>query len=98
MEPGIAFYVFSGLWGTAMVAVLISAIRLCYRVEERSERLRDRTGLPMYAKWPQVIANLGVSRDPETQALRRRANSRFLVLLAGFALFGLFVQFAGPGG
>jgi hypothetical protein len=98
MEPGIAFYVFSGLWGIAMVAVLISAIRLCYRVEERSERLRNRTGLPMYAMWPQVIANRGVARDAETQALRRRANLRFLIIFAGFALFGLITSFIGPGG
>lgn len=98
MEPGVAFYVFSGLWGIAMVAVLISAIRLCYRVEERSERLRNRTGLPMYAMWPQVIANWGVSRDAETQALRRRAVLRLLIILAGFALFGLVLKFAGPGG
>lgn len=98
MEPGVAFYVFSGLWGIAMVAVLISAIRLCYRVEERSERLRNRTGLPMYAMWPQVIANRGVARDAETQALRRRAVLRFLIILAGFALFGLVLKFAGPGG
>jgi len=98
MEPGIVFYILSGLWGTAMVLLLISAIRLCHRVEERSERLRNRTGLPMYAKWPQVIANYGVARDAETQALRRSVNSRFLIILAGFALFGLLVWTAGPGG
>lgn len=97
MEPGIVFYILSGLWGTAMVVLLISAIRLCYRVEARSERLRNRTGLPMFAKWPQVIANYGVARDAETQALRRSANSRFLIILAGFALFGLLVSIAGPG-
>lgn len=97
MAPDIVFYVLAGLWGIAMVAVLISAIRLCYRVEERSEALRNRTGLPMRAKWLQVIANAGVARDAETQALRRRANLRFLVILAGFALFGLLLQLAGPG-
>ncbi len=98
MEPGTAFYVFAGVWGLAMVAVLISAIRLCYRVEERSEALRNRTGLPMKAQWIQVIVNHGVARDAETQALRRRANRRFLVILAGFALFGLVLHFAGRGG
>ncbi len=97
MEPGTSFYVFAGVWGLAMVAVLISAIRLCYRVEERSDALRNRTGLPMRAKWLQVIVNHGVARDAETQALRRRANQRFVVILAGFALFGLLLRFAGPG-
>ncbi len=98
MAAGTAFYIFAGIWGLAMVAVLISATRLCYRVEERSDALRNRTGLPMRAQWLQVIANAGVARDAETQALRRRANLRFLVILAGFALFGLVLLFAGPGG
>jgi hypothetical protein len=98
MEPGLAFSVIAGAWGLAMVAVLISAIRLCYRVEERSDALRNRTGLPMRAQWLQVIANAGVARDAETQALRRQAIRRFLAILAGFALFGLVLRFAGPGG
>jgi hypothetical protein len=97
MEPGIAFSIFAGLWGLAMVAVLISAIRLCYRVEERSAALRNRTGLPMKAQWIQVIVNYGVARDAETQALRRSANLRFLVILAGLALFALVYRLVGPG-
>jgi len=94
VAPGTAFSVFAGLWGLAMVAVLISATRLCYRVEERSERLRNRTGLPTRAPWIQVILNAGVARDAETQGLRRQANLRFLAMLLGFAVFAVVYRLA----
>lgn len=42
-----AIYWLAGRWGVATVVVLISAIRLCYQVEARSDALRNRTGLPM---------------------------------------------------
>lgn len=91
-----AIYWLSGRWGVATVVVLIiSAIRLCYEVEARSDALRNRTGVPMKAKFVQVIANWGVARDAETQALRRRMNNRFLVILAGFAVIWAALWSAG---
>lgn len=42
-----------------------------------------------------MIANWGVARDAETQALRRRMNNRFLVILAGFAVMWAALWSAG---
>lgn len=80
-------YWFAGLWGIAMVAVLISAIRLSYRIEARSEGLKNTSGVPRKAMFIHTILNWRVARDEETQALRRRMNIRFLIILVGFALF-----------
>ncbi len=82
-------YWFAGLWGVAMVAVLISAIRLSYQIEARSEGLRNTSGVPRKAMWVHSILNWRVARDEETQALRRRMNLRFLIILVGFALFAV---------
>ena len=45
------FYWLYGLWGIAMVAVFIMAIRLSYRVEARSPELKNTSGLPRNAMW-----------------------------------------------
>ena len=71
-----------------MVVILITAIRLCYRVEERSEALRNRTGVPVNANIPAVMFNWKVARDAETQALRRRMNYRLLTSPAASHLAG----------
>ena len=88
-------YWFAGLWGVAMVAVLISAIRLSYQIEARSEGLRNTSGVPRKAMWIHTILNWRVARDEETQALRRRMNLRFLIILVGFALFAVALWSAG---
>lgn len=88
-------YWFAGLWGVAMVAVLISAIRLSYQIEARSEGLRNTSGVPRKAMWVHTILNWRVARDEETQALRRRMNLRFLIILVGFALFAVALWSAG---
>lgn len=98
MEIGPLFYIVCGLWGLGMIAILISAIRLCYAVEQRSGWKKPGS-LPTYAAWVPVILNIGVARDGETQALRRRMNLRFLLILAGFVLFYLWLRRHGmPGG
>ncbi len=79
-------YLLSGLWGIAMVAIFIMAIRLSYRIEARSPDLRNTTGLPRNAMFVHTAFNWKVARDPETQALRRRMNFFFLINLLGFAL------------
>lgn len=82
-------YWFAGLWGVAMVAVLISAIRLSYRIEARSEGLKNTSEVPRKAMWVHTMFNWRVARDEETQALRRQMNTRFLIILAGFVLFSV---------
>ncbi len=86
MEGGSWFYIFSGLWGLAMIAVFIQAIRLSYKIERRSPELENRSGLPMRAQIFHTVTNWKVARDPETQELRRRMNTLLLVNLAGFAV------------
>jgi len=89
------FYVFSGLWGIAMVIVLIQAIRLSYKIEARSPELKNTSGLPMRAQMFHTVTNWKVARDPETQALRRTMNRLLLVNLAGFALMGGWLAWRG---
>ena len=100
MEPEISkpvFMALSGLWGVGVIGLLISAIRLCYRIEARSGRplLGGRAGLPGYANVIPVAFNFGVARDGETQALRRRMNMRLVAILAAFAAFWLFLKAGG---
>jgi hypothetical protein len=84
MNP--SFYILSGIWGIAMVAVFIQAIRLSYRIEARSPELRNTTGVPQRAAIFHTVTNWKVARDPETQALRRRMNWLLVINLAGFLL------------
>ena len=69
-----------------MLAVFIQAIRLCYRIEARSEGLRNRTGLPQRAQIVHTVINRKVARDPETQALRRRMLTLLGINAGGFVL------------
>ncbi len=95
MGFGVSFYVISGLWASLMVAILISAIRLCYRIEARSEGLRNRTGVPQKAMILHTAMNWKVARDDETQALRRAMNTRLLLVLAGMVLMALGLRLTG---
>lgn len=74
-----------GVWGLAMIAVFILAIRLSYAVERRSPQLENRSGVPRKAMLFHTIVNRGVAPDAETQRLRRRMNLLLLVNVAGFA-------------
>ena len=89
------FYAFAGLWGAASVALLISAARLCYRIEARSGRRPLKSGLPGYANVIPTAFNIGIAKDEETQGLRRRMNGRLAAILAGFVVFYVFLRVAG---
>lgn len=91
----VLFFAVCGLWGAGVVALLISAARLCYRIEARSGRPLLRGGLPGYASLIPVAFNVGVAGYGQTQALRRRMNLRLLAILAGFGAFALFLRAAG---
>ena len=88
------FLTVCGIWALAMVAILISAIRLCYEIERRSG-WRKPGGLPTYAAWIPVLLNSGVARDDETQRLRWKMIQRFLTILVGFGFFYLVLHTAG---
>lgn len=89
------FFWLSALWGVASIVLLISATRLCYRIEARSGRPLLKHGLPGYANVIPVAFNFRVAQDGETQALRWRMNRRLIVILVGFALIHLFRRVAG---
>jgi hypothetical protein len=91
------FYIGSGIWAAVMLAAFIQAIRLSYRVEQRSADLRNETGVPRYAALPFTVTNWRVARDDETQRLRRRMNMLLAANLAGFALFAIVVLLVLPG-
>lgn len=88
------FFVVCGVWAVAMIALLISATRLCYRIEERSGRPMLKRGLPGYANVIPVAFNIGVAQDEETQTMRWRMNQRLLVMLVGFGIFYLVLAAA----
>jgi hypothetical protein len=89
------FAVPTGTWGAAMVVLLIFSVRLSYRIEARSEGLRNRSGIPRKAMVFHTITNWKVARDPETQAMRRRMNRLFLCILAGFVAMPLLLGMMG---
>ena len=83
---GAGFFIFTGIWALAMLAIFIQAIRLSYRIEARSEGLRNTLGVPQKAMMIHAAFNWKVARDPETQALRRRMLLLLALNLAGFVL------------
>lgn len=95
MDFGVLFYLISGLWASLMVVILISAIRLCYRIEARSEGLRNRSGVPAKAMILHAAMNWKVARDAETQAMRRAMNVRLLLVLGGMVLMALGLRLGG---
>jgi hypothetical protein len=71
---------FVGICGIATAWLLISAIRLCHQVEDRSERLRNFSSVARRAKLIYVALNRDVASDVETQALRRGMIARLLAI------------------
>lgn len=92
---GSLFFVACGLWGVAMIVVLVQAIRLSYRIEARSPELANRSGVPRRAMILHTVTNRKVAPDAGTQALRRRMNLLLATNLAGFALFWGFLAAMG---
>jgi hypothetical protein len=86
-----SFHILTGLWGVAMIATFIQAVRLSYRIEARSPALHNRSGIARNAMIFHTVLNIDVARDGETQALRRRMIWLLLTNLAGLALLGLYV-------
>ncbi len=89
------FFVITGAWAVASLAAFIQAIRLSYRIEERSPDLMNRTGLPRYAAMPFTAANFKVARDDETQALRGRMLGILAGILIGFFVLWIFLRLVG---
>jgi len=80
--PGSAIYLLLILCSVATFGLLMSGIRLCRQVEDRSEKLRNFSSVARRAKLLNVAMNWSVAQDPETQALRWRMINRFLAIAA----------------
>lgn len=83
---GFPFFLVTAVWAVVMLAIFIQAIRLSYRIEARSEGLRNTLGVPQKALMIHTAFNWKVARDPETQALRRRMLLMLSLNLVGFVL------------
>lgn len=96
LDNPVVFFTVCGVWALITLALLISATKLCYRIEARSGRpMMTKSGLPGYANVIPVAFNVGVARDAETQAMRWRMNQRLIAILAGFGVFYLVLRAAG---
>jgi hypothetical protein len=89
--------VLAGLWGLAMVAIFIMAIRLSYAIERRSAGLQNPAGVPRKAMMFHTVFNIDVAGDPETQAIRRRMIKLLIINLAGFVSMAAYA-FSSRGG
>lgn len=90
------FYYVSVVWAAGVITLLILAVRICYRIEYRSGIGRARSSVPVYASIVPVAFNMGVARDAETQAMRRRMLLLLLGILVAFAAFGILINLAEP--
>ena len=88
MSPLVAS--FMSAWPPLALLMLVGVIMLSYRIEKRSPDLVNRTGIPRYAMLLHTITNLNVSRDRQTQLLRRA----MLTLLLGIVLLFVLVAIA----
>jgi hypothetical protein len=91
---GASFHILTGLWGVAMIATFIQAIRLSYQIEARSPDLTDTSGFSRNTLILHTISNRGVAADPDTQALRWRMIRLLTTNLAGFILLGLYIAWS----
>ena len=74
------------------LVLFIMATRMSYRIEARSEGLRNTSGLPRNAMLFHTVTNRGVARDAETQAMRRQMNLMLLAAVAILAAMGISVS------
>ncbi|MEZ5810110.1 MAG: hypothetical protein R3D45_01740 [Rhizobiaceae bacterium] len=87
-----------GVWGIAVLALFIPAIRYCYAAEKRSYPEKFEGRLPRRANMIAVAFNFaGIARDAETQALRWKMNRLLIVILASYLAMGIAIFAFGPG-
>lgn len=87
--------VLGGLFGLGAILALISAIPISYRIEARSHPGRLRKWRFGYTDIWSVALNVGVARDPVTQALRRKMLLRLAIVAVMFAGLAVVAGMAG---
>lgn len=89
--------IISGIWGLAMIALLLPAIRYCYAAERRSYPEKFEGRLPRRANFIAVAFNFkSIARDEETQTLRRKMNRLLLIILASSVAMAIYLIVAAP--
>lgn len=89
--------IFGGIWGLAMIALLVPAIRYSYAVERRSYPEKFEGRLPRRANVFAVAFNFpSIARDAETQVLRWKMNRLLLVILGSSIAMAIFLMIVTP--
>lgn len=83
--------ILGGLFGIAAIVILITAIPHSYAVEARSNPERFGKKRFGYTNIWAVALNIGIAKDAETQALRRKVTARLAIIAALFAAMALIV-------
>jgi hypothetical protein len=83
---------FSGLWGLAVMGMLVRVIILSYAIDGRS---RPKPSWPQNTRWIENMLNLGVARDAETQKLRREMLLWLTLIALSFAGLGGLIWLSG---
>jgi len=90
MHP--VFYI-SSIWALVTLGLFIVVIRLSYRIEARSKPPRR---IPAFTNFIATALNLGVARDGQTQALRRRMLFFLGVIALGFVALAIVLGLVAP--
>ena len=80
-----------GFLGTAILVLFISILPISYRVEARSNPEKYGGRRYGYTNIWAVALNIGVARDRETQALRRKLLMRLAIIAGLFVVMSIAV-------
>ncbi len=78
-----------GLFGVFALVAFVSAIRISYRIEARSNPERFGGRRMGYTNIWAVALNMGVAKDEETQSMRRKLLTRLAIVAVLFACMAL---------
>lgn len=81
------------VWAALTLALFIAVIRLSYRIEARS---KPRPPFPFFTNFVATALNIGVARDSQTQALRRRMLILWAAIVLGFIALAVATQSLAP--
>ena len=85
------FGTLSGLWGLLTILLFIQMVRISYKIERKSNPGKFERWPLRYANPFGVALNINVSKDAETQGMRRQLLGLMALIGVLFALFILFV-------
>jgi len=96
MEGTAIDLIVSGIWGVGKIVGFVVAIRFYDAIEAGSSEPSSAV-----CHWPRsasvlpVAVNIGVTQDAEIQVMRLRMNRIPLLIMVGFVIYAVGVQFVG---